>query len=144
MAANTKPKKPYKPRYAEPGYMLLPQQRDAIVLPVHLAMGAMETGAADLRQRHALASFLNVISLLCMRMKVSGATPEIVVSAMHALASSDKRYKSTGRFGFSGPEMLAMREAITAGDKLLKRANSAVVLAAVKVVSKLITEEVVS
>lgn len=42
MAKNNALRKPYKRRYGTPGYMLLPEQRDAIVMPVHLAMAAMD------------------------------------------------------------------------------------------------------
>lgn len=136
MAKSAKPRKPYRPKYA-PGYMLLPQQRDAIVMPVHTAMAAFEMGGGSLHLRHTLAAFLNIVGVCAAKMVGTATeTREAIDAAKHALVSSDRRYLKTSRFGFSGEEIQAIRLAITLGDELIKRANSSVLTYAVAFVSQ--------
>ena len=130
---STRPKR--KPRWA-PGYMLLPQQRDAIVMPVHMALTAMETGNGTIYLRHTIAAFLNIAGVCAARMQATDETRQMIDAAKYHLVDSDRRYQRTGKFGFSGPEMLAMRKAVTVADELIKRANSAVFAYAVEWVSK--------
>lgn len=136
MARSTKPRKAYRPRYA-PGHILLPQQRDAIVMPVHTAMAAFEMGGGSLQLRHTMAAFLNIVGVCAAKMVGTDTeTREAIDAAKRALVSSDRRYLKTSRFGFSGEEIQAIRLAITLGDELLKRANSAVLSYAVEFVSR--------
>jgi hypothetical protein len=124
-------------RHYLPGHMLLPQQRDAIVLPVHIAMNAIEIGAGDIVHRHTLAAFLNIAGACAARM--SGAadeTRQALDAAKYALVDADRRYLKTERWGFSGPEMLTIRHAITLADTLIKRVNSSVLTYAVDFVAR--------
>jgi hypothetical protein len=130
MATNKKPAKPYRAKYAA-GYMLLPKQRDAIVLPVHASLMSIEMGSGNITNRHTIAAFLNITSMLSKRMQSAPETPGIVEAGMYALIASDRRWMNTGKWGFSGPEMLAIREAVSVGDMLIKRANSAILAAIV-------------
>lgn len=143
MATNKRPSKPYRQKYSA-GYMLLPQQRDAIVLPVHASLMAMEYGSGNITNRHTIAAFLNITSLLSKRMQSAEETPAIIERAMGALVDCDLRWMKTQKWGLSGPEMLAIREAVSVGDMLIKRANSTMLGAVVNRVSHLnsITPEV--
>jgi hypothetical protein len=136
MATSKKPRKPYVRRWSA-GHMLLPQQRDAIAMPVHAALMAFEFGGGTVTLRHTIAAFLNITSMLSKRMQSADETPEIVELAMHSLVASDRRFMATGKWGFSGPEMIAMRAAVAVGDMLIKRANTTVLYAVVDRVSYL-------
>lgn len=120
-------------RHYVPGHLLLPQQRDAIVLPAHIALAAIEAGDGDITARHTLAAFLNIAGVCAARMV--GTAPEsrdAIDAAKYALVN----YLKTERWGFSGPEMLSIRHAVTVADSLLKRANSGVLSYAVDFVSR--------
>ena len=136
MATNKRPARPYRQKYTA-GYMLLPQQRDAIVLPVHASLMSIEMGGGNITNRHTIAAFLNITSLLSKRMQSAPETSGIVERGMYALVASDKRWMDTGKWGFSGPEMIAIREAVSVGDMLIKRANSTMLAAIVDRVSVL-------
>ena len=125
-----------KPRYA-PGYMILPQQRDAIVMPVHIALTAFEHGAGSLAHYYAIASFLNISNALARRMKTAPITSCLIERGMTALLAADTRFTKTGQWGFSGPEMLAVRESVTAGDELSKRANTSIFMAVTMAVGEM-------
>lgn len=136
MATNKRPSRPYRQKYSA-GYMLLPQQRDAIVLPVHASVMSIEMGGGNTTNRHTIAAFLNITSLLSKRMQSAPETEGIVERGMYALVASDRRWMATGKWGFSGPEMIAIREAVSVGDMLIKRANSTMLAAVVDRVSVL-------
>jgi hypothetical protein len=124
-------------RHYVPGTVLLQQQRDAIVLPVHIAMNAIEIGCGDIVHRHTLAAFLNIAATCGARMVGAAAeTRQALDDAKYALVSSDRRFIKTGTWGFSGPEMLTIRHAITLGDALMRRVNSGVLHYAVDFVSR--------
>lgn len=123
MATNKRPSKPYRHRYSA-GYMLLPAQRDAIVLPVHASLMSIEMGGGNITNRHTIAAFMNIVSMLSKRMQSAPETAGIIERGMYALVASDRRWMDTGKWGFSGPEMIAIREAVSVGDQLIKRANS--------------------
>ncbi len=116
------------PKYA-PGYMLLPQQRDAIIIPVHMALAAFELGAGSADHYNTLALFVNMAGELALRMKTATETRAAMEAGRIAIVSVGKRFMNTSKFGLSGPEILAVRECVTLGDILLKRANSAIVMA---------------
>jgi hypothetical protein len=119
------------------GTMLLPQQRDAIVLPAHIALDALELGAGDIYHRHTLAAFLNIVSTCAARMAgAADETRQMLDDAKEALVSADRRWLKTSKWGFSGPEMQCMRAALTVADELLKRANSGTLAYAVDFVSR--------
>jgi SLT domain-containing protein len=118
--------------------MILPEQRDAIVLPVHAALAAIERGYGTIENRHCIASFLNITSGLSGRMKSAPETPVILERAMFALVAADRRWMKTEHWGFTGPEMLAVRAAVSLGDELAKRANSALFMAVTMAVSKVL------
>lgn len=136
MATNKRPSKRYRQKYSA-GYMLLPQQRDAIVLPVHASLMSIEMGHGNITNRHTIAAFLNITSLLSKRMHSAPETSSIVERGMYALVASDRRWMETDKWGFSGPEMLDIRAAVTVGDQLIKRANSVMLAAVVDRVSAL-------
>lgn len=119
-----------------PGTMLLPQQRDAIVLPAHIALNAMETGDGQIIHRHTLAAYLNITSTCAARMHAADETRQMLDAAKDALVSADRRYLKTHKWGFSGPEMLTMRAAVSVADELLKRTHSAVLRYAVEFVGR--------
>lgn len=128
--------KPYVRRWSA-GHMLLPEQRDKIAMPVHMAIAAFELGAGTTTLRHTIAAFINIASLLSARMKSAPETQGIIESAMHSLVSADKRFMATGKWGFSGPEMRSIRKAVSVGDMIIKRANSTILYAVVDRVSHL-------
>lgn len=134
MATSKKPRKPYVRRWSA-GHMLLPEQRDAIAMPVHVAISAFEYGAGTTTLRHTIAAFLNIASLLSNKLQSAEETPAIIDRAMNALVSADHRFIATGKWGFSGPEMVAIRAAAAVGDFLIKRANNVVLAAVVDRVS---------
>lgn len=130
MATNKRPSKPYRHRYSA-GYMLLPAQRDAIVLPVHASLMSIEMGGGNITNRHTIAAFMNIVSMLSKRMQSAPETAGIIERGMYALVASDRRWMDTGKWGFSGPEMIAIRESVSVGDQLIKRANSTMMAAVV-------------
>ncbi len=120
--------------------MILPQQRDAIITPVHMALMAFECGQGSADHYDTLAAFTNLASELALRMKSGDETRTVMAAGRGAIASVGKRFFASGKFGLSGPEMLALREVVTLGDSLLKRANSAVVLAVMAAVDAFMRE----
>ena len=125
MARSTKPRRAYRPRYVA-GHMLLPSQRDKIALPAHMALNAIEIGAGKIEHRHTLAASLNIFAALAAKLpNVASETRTAINAGQDALVSADRRFLKSERWGLSGPEMLALRQAVTLGDELLKRANSA-------------------
>lgn len=120
------------------GHMLLPHQRDRIIMPVHVSMAAIEMGGGGIENRHTLAAFLNIAGVCSIRMSgVAQETRDALDAAKRALVEVDKRYLKTGRWGFSGEQMLVMREAISIGDELIKRVNSATLAYAVEFVGSI-------
>jgi hypothetical protein len=117
--------------------MLLPQQRDAIVLPVHASLMSIEMGGGNITNRHTIAAFMNIVSMLSKRMQSAPETAGIIERGMYALVASDRRWMDTGKWGFSGPEMIAIREAVSVGDQLIKRANSTMMAVVIDRVSVL-------
>lgn len=114
------------------GTMLLPAQRNAIVLPVHIALDAVTTGDGEIKHRHTIAAFLNIASVCAARMPgVDERTRAALDAAKQALISLDHRYIKTHRWGFSGPEMQTMNHAITIADTLFKRVHSGTMVWAV-------------
>lgn len=136
MATSKKPRKSYVRRWSS-GHLLLPQQRDAIAMPVHVAIGAFELGGGTIYLRHTIAAFVNIASLLSKKLQSAEETTFIIDRAMDALVSCDKRFVATNKWGFSGSEMLAIRKAVSVGDFMVKRANSAVLAEVVARVSYL-------
>ena len=130
MARSTRPRKRYVPRYA-PGHLLLPEQRDKIVLPVHAALAAIELGAGRRTNRDTVAAFVNIAGTLCVKCKTSPTERAAVEAGVNAVVAADRRFMAHGRWGLSGAEMAAIRLAITIGDHLLKRVNSAVLAACI-------------
>lgn len=136
MATNKRPSKPYRQKYSA-GYMLLQSQRDAIVLPVHASLMSIEMGGGNITNRHTIAVFLNITSLLSKRMQSAPETSGIVERGMYAMVASDRRWMATDKWGFSGPEMIAIRESVSVGDMLMKRANSTMIAVVVNHVHSL-------
>lgn len=107
------------------GHVLLPQQRDDLALPAHMAMAAIEMGGGCTEHRHTLAAFGNIAA--CMAANMPGVAPETkaaVLAGQEAIVSADKRFLARGAWGLTGPEMLAMRRMLVLGDELLKRVTS--------------------
>ncbi len=123
-------------RHYTPGTLLLRQQRDAIVLPAHIALDAIELGAGSIYHRHTLAAYLNIVGVCANRMVgAAQETRDAIDAAKYALVSADRRYLATDKWGFSGPEMLSIRRAVTLSDALLMRVNSGMLTYAVDFVS---------
>jgi hypothetical protein len=121
-----------------PGTLLLRQQRDAIVLPAHIALDAIELGAGSIYHRHTLAAYLNIVGVCANRMVgAAQETRDAIDAAKYALVSADRRYLSTDKWGFSGPEMLCIRRAVTLSDALLMRVNSGMLSYAVDFVGRI-------
>lgn len=130
-------RKQCKRKHYATGHILLPSQRDKIVMPVHVCMSALEMGSRDLHHRHTIAAFLNIVGVCAKRMRTAAETIEIVERAKYVLVDADQRYIRTGSWVFTGPEMLSVRHAITLGDEIMKRANSAVLTYAVDFVGRI-------
>jgi hypothetical protein len=117
-----------KRRYA-PGHMILPDQRDKIMIPVHMALAAFEHGSGNADHYNTLVLFTNMAGEMALRMRSDPITRVVMEDGRLAMVSVGKRFFATDRFGLSGPEMIAMRECVDLGDKLLKRANSSIFMA---------------
>jgi hypothetical protein len=120
------------------GHLLLGQQVDAIVMPVHISLAAIEMGSGCISNRHTLAAFLNVAGVCAARMV--GTAPQTraaIDAAKYALVEADKRFQRLGRWGFDSQQMLTIRRAITLADALMRRANSAILSYAVNYVGSL-------
>lgn len=129
-------------KHYRPGHVLLPQQRDDIVLPVHMALDIMEMGHGTEDHRNTLAAFLNLSSIIAARLPgTAKETRWALHDAIHALSDTDKRYQRTGRFGFTGQGMQHLRKAIVLSDALIQRASTSLVLQAVEYVAQLDQEE---
>ena len=121
--------RPTRQRRYAPGHMLLPAQRDKIIFPVHMALVAFEFGAGSSDHYNTLVLFTNMAGEMALRMNTSPITREVMEDGRLAMVSVGKRFFAHDKFGMTGPEMIAMREVVDLGDKLLKRANSAILMA---------------
>ena len=121
--------RPTRQRRYAPGHMLLPVQRDKIITPVHVSLAAFELGAGSDDHYNTLVLFTNMAGEMALRMNTDPLTREVMEAGRMAMVSVGKRFFATDRFGMTGPEMIAMRECVDLGDKLLKRANSAILMA---------------
>jgi hypothetical protein len=84
-----------------------------------------------------LAAFLNIAGVCAARMVgTADETRTAIDDAKHALVSSDRRYLTRQQWGFSGPEMLIIRRAVTLADHLLRRVNSGVLCYAIDFVGR--------
>lgn len=128
-----------RPRYA-PGHLILPHQRDAIMIPVHVALAAFERGAGSADHYNTLAAFSNLSRELSLRMKCADETRKEMEAGRAAVAAVGRRFFATGKFGLSGPEMLSLRSTVTLGDTLMKRGNSAIVMAVMAAVHEHMSE----
>jgi len=124
-----------RPKYA-PGYMIHPAQRDAIMIPVHMALAAMERGAGSADHYNTLVAFANLAQEMALRMNTDAVTREAMVSGCAVMVSVGRRFMASDRFGMTGPEMMALRECVTLGDALMKRANSAILMAVMAAVDE--------
>lgn len=120
--------------------MVLPQQRDAILMPVHIALDAFERGAGSADHYNTLAAFANLARELSLRMNCAPETRKAMEAGREAVAAVGRRFFGTGKFGLSGPEMLALRSTVTLGDTLMNRANSAIVMAVMAAVHEHMSE----
>lgn len=115
-----------KRRHYTPGHMLIPSQRDQIILPVHMALAAMEMGGGHIQHRHTLAAFSNIAACMCAQMPgVAQETKAAILAGQEALLATDRRYLDRGAWGLTGQDMQALRKMLTLADELLKRANNA-------------------
>ncbi len=121
--------RPTRQRRYAPGHMILPAQRDKIIFPVHMALVAFEFGAGSSDHYNTLVLFTNMAGEMALRMRTDPLTREAMEAGRMAMVSVGKRFFATNKFGLSGPEMIAMRECVDLGDKILKRANSAIRMA---------------
>lgn len=119
---------PRRRKYA-PGRMILPHERDKIIMPVHLSLAAIETGRAGASDYNTMTLFVNMIQEMALRMQTAIETRDAIERGRLAIVSVGKRFMDLGKFGLSGPEMIAIRECVTVGDQMLKRANSAILMA---------------
>jgi hypothetical protein len=111
--------------------MLTDAQRNRLAVPPHVALMAIESGCGLQTHRDDLGEYINLATVCASRMVgVATETREALCAAVYAIRDMDKRFERTGRWGFSGPEMLVVHKAVTLGDALMVRANSAVVTAA--------------
>jgi hypothetical protein len=122
MPGTKRPRQPYRPRHA--GHILLPEQRDQLAAPVHFALLGLEMGNGGKQSRHTLAAFLNVATALAHKI-ADQAECHILETGQRAILSLDERHARTRRWSLDAAQIKALRQAITLGDQLLKRANSA-------------------
>ena len=121
--------RPTRQRRYAPGHMILPAQRDKIIFPVYMALASLEFGAGSADHYNTLVLFTNMAGEMALRMRTDPLTREAMEAGRMAMVSVGKRFFATNKFGLSGPEMIAMRECVDLGDKILKRANSAIRMA---------------
>ena len=121
--------RPTRQRRYAPGHMILPAQRDKIIMPVHMALAAFEFGAGSADLYNTLVLFTNMAGEMALRMNTDPITREVMEAGRLAMVSIGKRFFAHDRFGMTGPEMIAMRDCVDIGDRLLKRTNSAILMA---------------
>ena len=124
-----------RPRYAK-GYMIQPAQRDAIMIPVHMAQVAMEMGQGTYDHFNTLIAFVNLMQEMALRMRTDDYTKRVMDNGHQVMVAVGRRFMKADKFGLSGPEMLTLRETVTLGDNLIKRANSAILMAVMAAVDE--------
>lgn len=111
------------------GYLLLPNQVLDLVLPAHIAVGALPRGEFNDAHWHSLAVFCDVVQLLA-----HDAEQEDVLSlgrrVNQTLIAIRERYGRLRRWGATGPEQTFLRDAINPLDHFFRRQTTHKVRAA--------------
>lgn len=89
-----------------------------ILIKVHSAFEAVRTGGTDVDQFDRLAAVLNVGMVRSEAIGEVGV--EVFKAAQAALMEADALYGRHGRYGFTGPGLEAMKEAIALYEQLLR------------------------
>jgi hypothetical protein len=89
-----------------------------ILLKVHTAFEHLSHGGDDVDQFDRLAAVLNVGMVRCEGIGQAGV--DVFKAAQGALMDADALYGRHRRFGFTGPGLEAMREAIRLYDDILR------------------------
>ena len=127
---STKPtRKPYRPGRA--GHLILPKQHQDMLLPVHLALDAIERGRGTLSNRHTLAAGINVAGSVAINVHGGDEIIPLIDAAKDAVINMDIRFTRTGKWGMAGQEIKAIRKAVLVYSQLLRRSNTATVEAAI-------------
>lgn len=89
-----------------------------ILLKVHDAFVHLRTGGADPDMFDRIAAVLNVGMVRCEGIGQAGV--EVFKAAQAALMEADRFFGAYRRFGFTGPGLQAMKDAIALYDEILK------------------------
>ena len=96
---------------------------------VGVAKGELVVKAEERVDRQGARARPDMAGEMALRMRTDPLTREEMEAGRMAMVSVGKRFFATNKFGLSGPQMIAMRECVDLGDRLLKRANSAILMA---------------
>jgi hypothetical protein len=127
---STKPtRKPYRPSGS--GHILLPKQHQEMILPMHLALDAIERGRGNISNRHTLAAGINIAGSVAVNVHGGDDIIPMIDAAKAAIISMDHRYTSKKRWGMTGPEIKAVRAGVLVYSQLLRRSNTGTLEAAI-------------
>lgn len=118
MAANKKPRKPYRAKTlpALPiRFGLSAEAKTALVLPAHVILDAFRRGHGDESGAHTLAACVNLGAVLSRRH--SNEAQQIMQAGVDAVAAIMAR-GIHGRWGVSGDELQALAAALTLSDDM--------------------------
>ena len=88
---------------------------------IRAAFEHVRDGTADNRQ---FAHLVAVVYMAAHRsLSISPVLVEMMEAAMDALTRAKERYKKHGRYGFDGPGMMAMMDAIEANEEILRNST---------------------
>ncbi len=126
------------PRLKHLGTLLMPNQATDLLLPAHCALSCLTNGAFQDTHRQDLAVLANVAQVMAED-EGEKARPVLLagMALNRTLLALMRRHGDMGRWGATGPELTALRSALTTLDAYLRRQTTLRIKAAVRRVDAL-------
>lgn len=120
MPTNKKPRKKHRPRPLADNPIFrfdAASERNLQLIP-HQALDSIRQGEGQESDWHVLAARVNLGATLAYRRFDTPEARDLLDSAQDALRSGWERGERTGRWGFSGPEMTTVGQALNLTDEM--------------------------
>ena len=95
-----------------------PSQADGLMLELHQCFDALKNGSTDEELFNRLGSSLNTALILAER--IDQQVVDVVLDAHQAMYRCRERFDKHGRFGFDGPGISAMVDALDVYDQIVR------------------------
>ena len=95
-----------------------PSQADGLMLELHQCFDALKNGSTDDELFNRLGSSLNTALILAER--IDQQVVDVVLEAHQAMYRCRARFDKHGRFGFDGPGIAAMVDALDVYDQMVR------------------------